>query len=212
MSMRTGFHLSNVAMAALVILSPALSPALRAQDDPLSHLGAGARATIERLLDSARADGLPRAPLIDKVAEGVLKGAADDRIVRAVQSLWRDLAAARLALGADADPAVLSAAASALHAGVSSTELRRMANPPPPGVRPEPASLATALVTLVDLVAKRVPVTLATSSIQELMDRHAGERELSALRNDVDRDILAGQTPEASLAERVRAQTRTNPP
>jgi|SRR5579884_3858379 len=212
MSARMASRLSSVAVAALVLLSPALSPALWAQDDPLSHIGPGARGTIEQLLDSARVVGLPRAPLIDKVAEGVLKGATDDRIVRAVQSLWRDLTDARLALGADEDPAVLSAAASALHAGVSSTELRRLANPPPPGVRPEPGSLATALVTLVDLVAKRVPVNLAASSIQQLLDRHAGEREFSALRNDVDRDILAGQSPEASLAARVRAQTRTNPP
>src|SRR5579872_3431317 len=103
MPVRMAPRLRSVAVAALVILSAALSPPLRAQDDPLAHIGPGARGAIERMLDSARAVGLPRAPLIDKVAEGVLKGATDDRIVRAVQSLWRDLADARLALGADED-------------------------------------------------------------------------------------------------------------
>jgi hypothetical protein len=166
-------------------------------------IGAATRASLERLIDSARTAGIPRGPLYDKVSEGVLKGAPDDRILRAVQSLAHELGDARSALGPQADVSLISAAASALHAGVSTADLRRLAHPT--GATPDPGTLATALVTLVDLVAKRVPVGLATSSIQNLLERRASDRQFTALRAGVEQDILAGRAPEASVAARVRA-------
>jgi hypothetical protein len=175
----------------------------RALPDRLSPT---ARATIERLVDSARTAGLPTGPLVDKAAEGVLKGADDERIVRAVQSLARELGAARTALGPSTDVAVLGAAASALHAGVSPADLHGLAFPT--GGAPDAAALSSALVTLVDLVAKHVPVAAATRSIHDLLERRAGERDFVALRNDVEQDILAGRSPEASLIARVHNVTR----
>ncbi len=170
------------------------------------RLSPGARATIERLIDSARVAGLPTGPLVDKAAEGVLKGAEDERIVRAVQTLLRELSEGRRALGTPTDIAVLGAAASALHSGVSPAELRTLAHPATGA--PEPAALSSALVTLVDLVAKHVPVATATRSIRDLLERKAGEREFVTLRSEVEQDILAGRSPEASLAARVHAVTR----
>jgi hypothetical protein len=179
----------------------------RAQQNTLpDRLSPSARATIERLLDSARASGLPTSPLVDKTAEGVLKGADDDRIVRAVQVLARELGQARTAVGGTADLAVLGAAASALHAGVSPTELHALAFPS--AGAPDPGALSSALVTLVDLVAKRVPVATATRSIRDLLERRAGEHDFVALRSEVEQDILAGRSPEASLTARVRGVTR----
>ena len=166
--------------------------------------GGGIDTAIDRIVDSARVAGVPTAPLYDKASEGVLKGAADDRIERAVRTLFHELDDARTVLGPSAELPLLSAAASALHAGVSVGELKRIARPP--GAAPDPTTLTTALVTLVDLVAKRVPVALATSSIQSLVDRRATDRQFTELRSAVEQDIRAGQAPDASVTARVKLQ------
>lgn len=186
-------------LSTLCLLAGAAGAQERTLPDRLSP---AARTALERLIDSARTVGIPRPPLYDKAAEGVLKGADDERIVHAVQSLARELGDARGAVGSGASTAAITAAASALHAGVSASELKRLAHPA--GTAPDDATLATALVTLVDLVAKRVPVDLATSSIQNLIERRATNRQFTALRNDVEQDIQAGRAPEASLAGRLR--------
>jgi hypothetical protein len=187
--------------AALLLVCVSLGAQAQRRALP-DRIAAPARASIERLIDSAETAGIPRAPLYDKAAEGVLKGATDERILRAVQLLVRQLGDAREALGPTTDIAVLGAAASALMAGVSPAELKRLAHPA--GVQPDASTLATALVTLVDLVAKRVPVGVATSSIQNLIAQRATDRQFTALRAEVERDILAGVAPEASLATRMR--------
>jgi hypothetical protein len=203
---------------SLALLFAALSalPLAAQQRELPERIAAPSRAVIQRVIDSARTAGLPAAPLYDKAAEGVLKGADDERIVRAVRSLALELGDARAALGSASsnggagDLPVLTAAASALHAGVSTAELRRLAHPA--GAAPNGPTLATALVTLVDLVAKHVPVNVATSSIQNLIERRATERQFSDLRAGVEQDIVAGRAPEASVAARVRAQMGAIPP
>lgn len=187
------------AWAALTVLATTLPAQERAIPD---RIGAPTRRTLERLIDSARTAGIPVGPLYDKVAEGTLKGADDERILRAAQSLTRELGDARGVLGPSANVAVLSAAASALHVGVAPAELRRLAYPP--GMPPDQPTLMTALVTLVDLVAKHVPVGLATTSIQLLIDHRAGERQFNDLRGGVEQDVLAGRSPEASLGIRMK--------
>lgn len=174
------------------------------------RLAPATRAALERLIDSARTGGVPSAPLYDKVSEGVLKGGDDERILRAVRTLARELSDARAVFGASAELPLLSAGASALHAGVSPAELKRIAKPS--GQAPDVGTLTTALVTLVDLVAKRVPVALATSSIQSLVDRRASDRQFTELRSGVEQDILAGRAPDASVTARVKLQSGTVPP
>ena len=168
------------------------------------RLAPATRATILRLIDSARAVGLPVTPLVNKTAEGVLKGADDQRIMQAVQSLTRELGDARAALGGTTDLALLGAAANALHAGVTVEALRRLQRASSAGND----VLTSALVTLVDLAARRVPVSAAASSIQDLLERHAGERQFAALRTDVEHDISIGQSPDAALRARVGTQLR----
>lgn len=168
------------------------------------RLAPATRSAILRLIDSARTVGLPVSPLVDKTAEGVLKGADDQRILRAVQSLTRELGDARSALGGTTDLALLGAAANALHAGVSPDELRRLQR----ASTTSSDALTSALVTLVDLVAKRVPVSSAASSIHDLLDRRAGERQFAALRAEVEQDISAGLSPDAALKARVGLQLR----
>lgn len=169
------------------------------------QLGTDARATIQRIIDSARMSGVPVAPLADKVAEGVLKGADDRRIVAAVQTLARELREAHSLLGPAAPPPLLGAAASALHSGVDTVGLLRLARPAH-GPAPTSQALATALVTLVDLVSKRVPSDAAIQSMEQLLSRGAPESQYVALRAEVDQDIRAGKSPEAALSARMRAR------
>jgi hypothetical protein len=196
-------------LSLVAVLCVGIAAVLPAQGRALPDRIAGpSRSTLEHLVDSARAAGLPVAPLYDKAAEGVLKGADDARIVLAIRTLTRELGEARAALGTTANgPAqlpLLTSAASALHAGMPVADLRRLAHPS--GSPPDATTLATALITLVDLVAKRVPVSVAASSIQNLIDRRATDRQFIDLRAGVEADIAAGRAPEASVAARVRAQ------
>lgn len=192
-----------------VALCAVLSGSVGAQSATRDRLSTATQATLDRLIDSARVAGLPTAPLVDKIAEGTLKGADDERIVRAVRTLARELGSARAALGSSADVAVLGAAASALHAGVSESDLQRMAHA---GGNPAPAALASALVTLVDLVTKQVPVAPAARSIEDLLNHRATEGQFAVLRAEVGRDIAAGRSPEQSLLSRTTAQLRALDP
>jgi hypothetical protein len=195
-----------IVVTALLLSATAARGRAQAPGDVLpDRLSPATRAAILRLIDSARTVGLPVSPLVDKTAEGVLKGADDQRILRAVQSLTRELGDARAALGGASDLALLGAAANALHAGVSPDELRRLQRASSTGND----ALVSALVTLVDLVAKRVPVSSASNSIYELLDRRAGERQFAALRADVELDISAGLSPDAALKARVGSQLRS---
>ena len=68
--------------------------------------------------------------------------------------------------------------------------------------------LTTAIVTLVDLVAKRVPPTAAVSSLTELVSRRVPESQYLSLRSEVEQDILAGRAPDVAIADRTRAHVR----
>jgi len=181
-------------------------PAQTAEPALPARLGAAARAQITALMDSARAAGLPTAPLAAKAAEGVLKGADDARIVDAVRSLSGALGQARAALGPVADASLLDAGASALRAGVTPAALHSLGEA---GAAPAGApALATALVTLVDFVAKGVPPALASQSIEQLLRLGAPESRFVTLRSEVEADIRDGQTPEAAVTTRVRTNVQ----
>jgi hypothetical protein len=168
-----------------------------------SRLAPETRAALERLIDSARTAGLPVAPLADRAAEGVLKGGDDQRILIAVRTLARELGEARSVLGSATDVTILTATASALHAGASSAELRRLAHPP--GSAPDPHTLATAFVTLTDLVAKHISPPAATTAVGELLKRRATDDQFVVLRSEVEQDIRGGVAPETALTKRIRS-------
>ena len=200
-------------LLAVVIGAGSLSAGAGAQAAPParaslpSQLRPETRSLLSQLLDSARVLRIPIAPLTDKAAEGVLKGADDARVVAAVKSLFREMALARAIIGDSASDAFLGAAASTLHAGMTPAELRRIVRPRN-GVAADPNVMATALITLVDFVARRVPLRVASSAIEELLERNAGEAQFATLRSQVEGDILAGRSPEVSVTTRLRGQTR----
>jgi hypothetical protein len=171
------------------------------------RLSADARVAIERVIDSARAAGLPTTPLVDKAAEGVLKGADDQRIVVAVRGLARELAEARSVLGASSDAALLGATASALHAGATATQLRQLAHPTS-GDAPDSHSVAAAFVALADLVTKRIAPASATNAVGELLRRRASDADFTTLRGEVDQDIRGGVAPDVALTNRMRTRVQ----
>lgn len=148
-----------------------------------SGLGAAQQAAIVALGDSLRSEGLPWQLLYDKAREGALKGAGEDRIVLAVRSLAQRLRTARAELGAGSSPAELSAAASALYAGIPAEALRRTAALRA-GERRE-VSLAVPLTMLADLVSRGVAASEAVAWIDTLLQRGAQDRDFNLLWSSI---------------------------
>ncbi len=201
-------------VAALFLATPAIA---RAQSVPSAasatpRLPAGVEAVVNRLADSARARGLPTAPLFSKAAEGALKGADSARIVDVVRRFLGELDVARSTLKECAGSAETVAAASALHAGVTPGQLGHVAligcdraGTAPP----KPDRLVMPLVVLADLVARRVSTDVAVSSLEPLLARRAPDTEFANMRLAVEQDIAGGTAPDAAMRTRSAAVVRT---
>lgn len=198
-------------IALVVAFSAASFASARAQRSMMTmtaadlppQLSAGTRQSIVRLGDSLRAEGLPDAPIYSKAAEGVLKGAAEARILVVVRTLGRELREARAALGTEVDEADLVVAASALHSGASPAMLRQLRDAHAAAGRDAP-SLAAPLIALADLLARSVPPSAAGAAIDSLVTRRAPSEDFAALRAAVKRDIDAGRSPEAAVVARTQ--------
>ncbi|MBC7791503.1 MAG: hypothetical protein H7Z74_16270 [Anaerolineae bacterium] len=197
----------NVRLAAVSLMLVCLPPAVSAQDVRLQgRLDARTRTAVQQIVDSAAASGLPTEPLIDKALEGASKGADDARIVTAVRSLARRLRESRVALGSSANEAELVAGAGALSQGIASSTLSRLRS-----VRPA-ERITLPLVVLTDLIARGVPPSTASSVIVSLAGTVSGSDAFSALRRDVQQDIVAGADPAAAVSLRARALLAALPP
>ncbi|HEY6826028.1 MAG TPA: hypothetical protein VI259_04160 [Gemmatimonadaceae bacterium] len=172
------------------------------------QLAPSLKAEVERLADSVRALGLPKDPLFAKASEGTLKGADEQRIMVAVRRLARELSDAKAALGEGATADELEAGASALHAGVGLELVARLGRAARDGHSATSAGraltgrLVTPLVTLADMVARKVSPAAAVSSIEALVNRGAADAQYVALRSDVERDIAAGERPDVAMQRR----------
>lgn len=168
----------------------------------LQQLSRGAQHAIHLAADSLTADGLPGDALRAKAAEGVLKGADENRILVAVHRLSAELREAKGALGGVSESEIV-AGASALHAGASADVLREMRVL----VEPNGAAgrLTMPLVVLADLVSRGAPVKVAGESVLSLLSHHATDADLQVLRAGVERDILTGIDPAAAALTRSRA-------
>jgi hypothetical protein len=173
---------------------------LCAQDARLdARLDAHTRDAVVTLIDSARAEGIPGEPLVQKALEGASKHADGPRILTAVRMLAGELGDARAALGTSSTDAEVIAGASALHAGIAPAALSRMRASRTHG------SLTVALAVLSDLIARGVPGDTATTVISALTGAGAPDAELLRFQQGVERDIAQGATPSAALG--VRAQS-----
>src|SRR5262245_57863121 len=192
-----------IVVLALIVAGKALAQRPAPMHEFPSRISAESRVTLEQLADSARLEGLPTEPLVAKAAEGVLKQAADTRIVQAVRALMRELRAARSALPPDSRRETIMAGASAVHVGVPPEALRRLWTNG--GEKPDDGDLAVALVTLADLGAKRVGPERGAVPVRLVLGRQATDAEVSAFRAGVARDIGAGNAPDVASADRTRA-------
>lgn len=193
-----------VLLAAAGTVANAQSPGLPA------GLDAATRASLEQIIDSARALGLPVQPLYAKAAEGRLKQAADAQIIGAVRGLANRFREIRASV-ASLDVATMTAAATALSAGVPLAAIRDMRDAAA-GARDPDADLAGALVAVTDLVARRVSTASAVSAVQSLLARRADPEQYVRLRAGVGDYIAAGRSPDQAVRSTTETIVRTLPP
>lgn len=192
-------------LAAVALLVAALAPRgdATAQEPRLAgRLSPAARAGVEAVLDSARREGLPLEPLVDRALEGASKRADDGRIIAAVRRLAGDLGTARDALGSGVSDAEITAGASALRAGARPGDLAQIRT------RRSGQSVTVAVAVLTDLVALGVPADTATLAVLALAQ--SDDVAYLAFRRSVERDVAMGATPVAALTYRLAGEGFTN--
>ena len=171
----------------------------RAQDTSLlARLDAPSRTQIEVMMDSATLLKLPPQALLSKALEGISKGARGPRIVQVVRRHFVSLREARAALGPEASPDELGAAAGALQSGVPRSSLATL------HTTRKGSSILMPLVVLSDLVSRGVPPDDATSAIINMSQRGALDADFAGLRRGVETDILSGASPATALDRRTR--------
>ena len=202
MRSRTARGILTVALAA------AAFGRLEAQDPRIGNrLDAPTRKALSALVDSAKAQGIPVEPLMEKVYQGLAMGADGPRIVLAVRSLTVEMANAHRALGSVATTDELKAAASAVHAGVPAVELGKMKKQG--GLR---RSLTLPFTVLADIVSRGVPVQTAANAIRSLVGAGARDRDISEFQRNVQVDIEKGAQPKAAAETRAKGAVTTTSP
>ena len=183
-----------------VLLAGSAFGTIGAQDPRIgTRLDAPTRKAISALVDSARAQGIPVEPLMEKVYQGLAMGADGPRIIIAVRSLTTELGGAHRVLGAVASADEIKAAASAMHAGVPAVELGKMKKQS--GLR---RSLTLPFTVLADIVSRGVPVQTAANAIRSLVGAGAKDKDISDFQRNVSVDIEKGAPPAAAAETRAK--------
>jgi len=183
-----------------VLLVSAAFGTVEAQDPRIgARLDAPTRKAISAMVDSARAQGIPVEPLMEKVYQGLAMGADGPRIIIAVRSLTHELGGAHRALGSVATADEIKAAASALHAGVPAVELGKMKKQS--GLR---RSLTLPFTVLADIVSRGVPVQTAAKAIRSLVGAGARDKDISDFQRNVSVDIEKGAPPADAAETRAK--------
>ncbi len=205
--------------------SSAISAGVPAEDveiivERATGRGLGAR-TITRFLDlgtSAKKDGLPAGPVLDRIEQGLSKGVPADRIQAASDRLVQKLAEARPVVdgliragvqpraGAERDGAITSAAR-ALEKNMSSRDIQNIGA----AVQGKKGSLALfggAVETAVYFTGSGMPPGTASHLVTNAVQKGYSARDLDSLVKQVDREIKRGTKPEdiASKMEREGMQ------
>ena len=188
----------------MIALASASVSAANAQDPRAGlKLDAPTKAAIFAVVDSARAQGIPVEPLMERVYEGMSKGADGPRIVAAVRSLALDMANAQRAMGSVASIEEIKAAASAMHAGVPAVELGKLKKQS--GLR---RSLTLPFTVLADIVSRGVPVSTAANAIRSLVGAGAKDRDINEFQRNVKEDIQQGAPPGAAAETRAKGAAK----
>jgi hypothetical protein len=194
-------------LITIALASAALAQAGAQDPRIVPRLDAPSRAAITALVDSARAQGLPVEPLMEKVYQGLAVGADGPRIIAAVRSLSVEMASAHRALGTVASADEIKAAASAMHAGVPAVELGKMKKQS--GLR---RSLTLPFTVLTDIVSRGVPVEAGLNAIRSLVGAGAKDADLSKFQRNVSVDIEQGAPPAAAAETRAKGAVPAGKP
>jgi hypothetical protein len=174
-----------------------------AQDSlPLANVDRETATLLMRIVDSARARGLPTDRIVAKISQGVLLHSAPERIVLAAQSVATRLEDARAALAPKPTANDIAAGGDALSVvGVTKVALQavRLASPKQP--------VAVPIAVLAQLVASGVPAKRATEIVTDLIRRGASNRQFVDLGNNVNADVGRGARAMASLDVRLQGLT-----
>jgi hypothetical protein len=198
-------HLRRGLVALLA--AAAVTPTLGAQGpDPLAKLDSASRSTVQALVDSARAEGLPAQAIVTKAEEGISKQKSGPLIAHVVRTVFLSLREAKAVLGDHATDDELKAGAAALQSGIpvgALVDLRQAGHGKP---------ITVPLVVLADLVSRGVPRDTASRAILQLWMQGAGEADLMGLSQSVGQDILSGAAPADALLNRARKVPIRLPP
>ena len=169
-----------------------------AQDpDPFSRFDQGTRYTIELLIDSATAAGLPSQRLRSTALLGLSRKADGKQIVAVVQKQLSLLRVAKSALGTS-DPEELSSAAAVLEAGGKPGQLN------PFRIKQKGRNDLQAFAVWADLIERGVPSDDASMAITKLWQDGADDDTFQSLFRNVKSDILQGLNPGTALQNRIR--------
>ncbi len=178
--------------------------------------------TINRFLDlgaSAKKEGLPAGPVLDRIEQGLSKGVAADRIQAASDRLTQKLAEARTVVdgiirsgvkpraGAERDAAIASSAR-ALERNMTGRDIENIGA----AVQGKKGSLGL-LSGAVDAAAYFTGSGMSPKTAQRLVTNAVGKgssaRDLDSLVKQVDREMKRGNKPEdiASRMEREGKQS-----
>lgn len=187
-----------MALSFSVLVAGAVAPASAQESRLVGRLTDAARARVDSIVTTARAEGLPTEPIVDRALEGVAKRAPEALIVPAVTRLLGELRVARNAFGETASAAELTAGASALRAGATRADLARLRLLR----RDQPLTIAAGV--LADLVAAGVPADTGIAAVLALASNTA-DADYVAFRRNVEQDIALGASPASSIGARLRA-------
>lgn len=194
--MRVAFGV--IALSFSVLVAGAVAPASAQELRLVGRLTDATRVRVDSIVTTARAEGLPTEPIVDRALEGVAKRAPEALIVPAVTRLLGELRVARNAFGETASAAELTAGASALRAGATRADLARLRQLR----RDQPLTIAAGV--LADLVAAGVPADTGIAAVLALASNTA-DADYVAFRRNVEQDIALGASPASSIGARLRA-------
>ena len=194
-----------IGFLAWLALAPAPG-AVAAQSEKLARrFPPSAEAALRSIVDSARAEGLPAEPLVQRALEGGSRGVEVGRVIAALRALRGRLGVARQALGTSATEAELAAAASTLYLGVAPNTLTMLR-------RQQPSqNLALPLVVLADMIQQGVPKDTAASILLSLTAAGLGNDVYRMLRHAVSVDVRSGVPPATAAVIRARGALLESP-
>lgn len=205
---RASRSVTSALVALAVILTPSAASAQKgaapdASSIPDSAFDRRSRDELRRIVDAARADALPAAPLVSRALQGAARRVPGPRVVALLRAHADSMRAARYALGSQATGDELDAGATALRAGASRAALRRVRVARPAG------EATTALVVLTDLLSRGIEAGEAADALTSLAGR-APDSTLLSLQAAVARERLTDSP--ARLREIVERFSRRLPP